>query len=153
MENARSLADFVQFLRLLNDAGVEYVVIGGCAVGAYAMVAVLRFQGQEINLLTETFGLPAFDTVVREAREFRLEQAQGLEVPLADPFMLLANKLAIRRERDRPHIDLLRAFIDEEIVDSFRREENAPVALLDELMSKSPPDLRAELHAIGERRR
>lgn len=86
-------------------------------------VAVFDWEGKEVNALTATTGLPDSDTVIRTAREFALSQADDLIVPIADPFDLLANKLAIRRDKDLPHIEILRRFIEEEVVAAFREEE------------------------------
>ena len=37
-EKTHYLTDFGALLRILNDQGFPYIVIGGCAVGAYANV-------------------------------------------------------------------------------------------------------------------
>jgi hypothetical protein len=167
-----TVEDFVDFLRALDDEGIEYAIIGGCAVGAYARlrgetvvsadldiyvrattlsellawattghaevvsrpqprsvpVAVLKWGGQEINVLTASDGLPPPDVVLRTAREFELEES-GLAVLIADPIDILANKLAIKREKDLPHIELLRRFLYEEVVDAFGSEPRARDAL------------------------
>ena len=84
-------------------------------------VAFLEWDGKEINALTGSTGLHP-DTVIRTAREFSLSSADGLLVPVADPFDLLVNKLAVRREKDLPHIEILRQFVEEEVVTAFREE-------------------------------
>lgn len=78
-----------------------------------APVAVLDWHGREINILTASTGLPPPIQVVRAIRELEL-QAHGVVLPLADPFDLLANKLAIRREKDLRHIELLLEFLEDE---------------------------------------
>ncbi|MCP3957791.1 MAG: hypothetical protein GY719_08060 [bacterium] len=86
-------------------------------------------DGKEINVLTASSGLPKPEIVVRNARQFILSSHGDLEVPLADPFDLLSNKLAVRREKDLPHIEVLRRFVDEESVTAFV-EETRPRARL-----------------------
>ena len=85
-------------------------------------VAFLEADGREINLLTASYGMPAPEFVIRHARAVELPAAH-LEVLIADPFDLLRNKLAIRREKDLPHIEFLNRFIEEEIVAAFESEE------------------------------
>lgn len=85
-------------------------------------VAFLEADGREVNLLTASYGMPAPEFVIRHARTIELPAAK-LEVLIADPFDLLRNKLAIRREKDLPHIEFLNRFIEEEIVAAFESEE------------------------------
>lgn len=77
-------------------------------------VAVLDWHGREINILTASTGLPPPLQVVRSVRELELA-AHDVVLPLADPFDLLANKLAVRRDKDLPHILLLMEFLEDEI--------------------------------------
>lgn len=113
-------------------------------------VAFLRAGEREINLLTSTTGLPEPELVIRGARSVLLSES-NVEVLLADPYDLLRNKLAVRRDKDKPHIAFLKAFIEEEIVEAFRsetepRERLAPVRrYLDLLDSTLLPT------ALGER--
>jgi hypothetical protein len=164
-KTSSTLDDYVDLFSLLAGLGVEFVVIGGCAVGAYARllgeqvvsadldllvtwrsletvvadakslgvrvhkmpqprsvpVALLEWQGREINLLTGSAGLPTPDVAARSAREFRL--GADLAVLIADPFDLLRNKLAVNRPKDQPHIAILRRFLDEEAVSGLAREK------------------------------
>lgn len=87
-------------------------------------VAVLEADGLEIDALTSSTGLPRPEVVARTARRFVLASHGGLEVPLADPFDLLENKLAVGRDKDRPHIEILRRFVEEEAVSAFAEEES-----------------------------
>ena len=165
-QELHDLDDYSGFLHALEESSVEFAVIGGCAVGAYArlqgrslvsadldiivskeamrdllawaprqdiavvkrpqprslQVAFLEWAGKEINALTGSSGLPEPEIVIRTARDFSLSGASGLTVPIADPFDLLANKLAVRREKDLPHIEILRQFVEEEVVAAFREE-------------------------------
>lgn len=165
MSPTRTLSDFVELLRRLDDAGFPYVVIGGCAVGAYTRflkqtivsadldllvaedtltelllwapqaglrtiesprprtlpVAVLEWQGEEVNVLTRSDGLPGPTDAIRNAREIELS-GSGLVVRVADPFDLLKNKLAMARPKDRAHVGALKSFIEGEVVEDFRRE-------------------------------
>jgi hypothetical protein len=41
---------------------------------------------------------------------------------VADPYDLLANRIAVNRTKDRSHIVILRSFIEEEVVEAFERE-------------------------------
>lgn len=72
--------------------------------------AVFDWRGKEINVLTDTVGLPPPETEARVAREFQLPDG-GPTILLGDPFDLLANKLAVHRQKDRPHIPILLRFI------------------------------------------
>jgi hypothetical protein len=78
-------------------------------------VAFIDWHGRELNALTGSNGLPPARVVVRDARELEL-RGLGLVVPLADAWDLLANKLAVRRDKDLPHIEVLRRFAEEEVV-------------------------------------
>ncbi|MCA9781589.1 MAG: hypothetical protein KC800_32950, partial [Candidatus Eremiobacteraeota bacterium] len=175
-----TLGDFAEFISAVNLEGFEFVVIGGCAVGAYShllneaclttdldilttpetvseivrwarsnhqlkllktpkprslQIAVMNWGDLEINVLTRSRGLPPASQAFQNARIFKLQSKDLLEVPIADPFDLLENKIQINREKDQPHIEILRAFIHEEIVSSFAqnaspRERLAPVRRL-----------------------
>lgn len=164
-KKAHNLEDYGEFLSALTAEGFDFLVIGGCAVGAYAHlrgitlfsgdldlytdrdtlnrvlewapkhgidvvkrpqpraipVAFLLWQGMEVNILSSSDGLPEPEEAVRVARAFRLEK-QGLEVLVADPFDLLQNKLRVNRPKDQPHLEILRGFVEEEIVAAFEAE-------------------------------
>jgi hypothetical protein len=161
-----SLEDFAAFLESLAREGYESVVIGGCAVGAYAALrgetvlsgdldliatsdtldaildaarrlgaevlkrpqprgiptAFLRWQDKEINILTWSAGLGEPANVALLARVFELRKHPGLEVLVADPYDLLRNKITVNRPKDRPHIEVLRRFVEEEAVYAFESE-------------------------------
>jgi len=161
-----SVDDYVDLFGELAGLGIEFVVIGGCAVGAYARllgeqvlsgdldllvtsrsleavvaeasaigaqvhkmpqprsvpVALLEWRGKEINLLTDSRGLPSPDVAARAAREFRLGQKTNLSILIADPFDLLRNKMSVNRPKDQPHIAILRRFLDEEVVAGLAQE-------------------------------
>ena len=165
MQTPRDLTTFAAFLSALEAAGIDYAVIGGCAVGAYARlvgstittvdldlyvtdaakadllawapdngvevvkrprprslpVAVLCWSGEEINALTQSAGLPDPEVVARTAREVELREA-AVVARVADPFDLLANKLAVRRPKDLPHIEVLTRFCEEEATYAFEVE-------------------------------
>ncbi len=183
-KKARTLQDFAGFLAALNGVGAEYVVIGGCAVSAYARlmgeqsasddldlymrsadlwelldskrwrdvrivkvpeprslpVALLEWRSEEIYILTMSSGLPRAEEAIARAREFVLEP-EGVTALVADPFHLLANKMSVRREKDVPHIDILRRFVERECVEAFRSEESlrdriAPAKRLVEVLGR-----------------
>jgi hypothetical protein len=165
-QGSQTVEDYRELLAALAHAGFEVVVIGGCAVGAYARlvgetvvsgdldvlvsqrtlealvmeakslnleiqklpvprslpVAVFHWRGLEVNALTESSGLGAADVEANMAREFLV--GGDTAILMVDPFELLRNKLAIRREKDLPHIDVLRRFLDEEIVAAFASEDS-----------------------------
>ncbi len=192
-EASHDLSDFAELLAAADREGFEFVVIGGCAVGAYArlldvvslssdldlyvtrptldrmvnwarrqgaevlalprpralQVAPLRWRdGKRFDLLTEAPCLPSPETLLRGAREVTLA-SHGLEVPIIDPYDLLANTLAVRRPKDEPHIDILCRFIEEEVVAAFRdetsgRRQIAPARrYLDALGRETLPDTLA----------
>jgi hypothetical protein len=85
-------------------------------------VAVLRWEAKEVNILTASAGLPEPADAARVARVFQLKAHGDLEVLLVDPFDLLRNKLQLNRPKDRPHIEILRRFVEEEVVDAFQDE-------------------------------
>jgi hypothetical protein len=82
---------------------------------------------------------------------------KGERVLSADPFDLLENKLRVNRPKDRPHIEHLLRFIEEEAVEAFTkegqpRERLAPVRrLLVATRSKTIPErLAARLVLLAE---
>lgn len=214
-EEARSLRDFVDVFKALSTEGLECIVIGGCAVGAYAElrgervfsadldlyttpqileeilawvprhggrvvkrpqprllpVAVIEWRGREVNVLTESDGLPDPALALRTSREFELRESGGFSVSIADPFDLLSNKQRLGRDKDRAHCALLRRFVDEEVVHAFRelshpRERLAPARRLMEALStrvlprdvserllplaKTPADFRFLVHHLPD---
>ena len=92
-------------------------------------VAFLDVDGKEVNVLTASHGLPEPSQLARLARIFTLRGFDGLEVPVADPYDLLANKLAVKREKDLPHIGILQRFIELEILETFSSETHARARL------------------------
>lgn len=88
-------------------------------------VAAFDWEGKPVNVLSASVGLPEATRVSATAREFRLKRSPGFSVPLADPYDLFANKMAVNRAKDRPQIAVLRSFIEEEIVAAFRKESLA----------------------------
>ena len=168
-KSPHTLKDYAGLLAALTQDGLEVMVIGGCAVGAYAelrgetvysgdldvytttdtqiqvmdwaarhgiklvkrpqpralSVAFLEWQGKEINVLTETKGLPPPAEAFQEGRVFHLKDQGGLDVLVVDPYDLLRCKLEVNREKDRPHQEVLRRFLEEEVVESFRAETKA----------------------------
>ena len=113
-------------------------------------MAFLESDGKEINVLTSTSGLPPPEMVIRTARQFVLEKHGYLDVPLVDPFDLLTNKLAVRREKDLPHIEVMRRYVEVEAVKAFLDEERPRARLepsrrlLEVLNSKTLPDQLAD---------
>jgi hypothetical protein len=186
------LEDHGGFLASLGESGLDAVVIGGCAVGAYAALAGesivsedldlyttidtrlqvlawararggrivrrpqprdlsvvdLDWNGRGIHLFTEIRNLPPPAEVFQDAREFRLQSHGDLSVLVVDPYDLLANKLAVDRPKDKPHQEVLRRFLEEEVVEAFRvetapRDRIAPAQRLLEVLKESrlPEDL------------
>lgn len=133
--------------------------------------AFLRWKGMEINVLTRTNGLPEPADALRTARLFR--HSSGLEIPVADPFDLLRNKLEVNRPKDRPHIEILRRFVEEEVVAAFEGEtetrerlaparrylratdtKTLPLELVDRLipLAKAPPEFRFLANTAASRK-
>lgn len=115
-------------------------------------VAFLETDGKEVNVLTSSDGLRDPEVVTRAARPFSLRDHGDVEVPVADPFDLLANKLAVARDKDRPHAAILRRFVEEEVAAAFHDETKprarlAPARrLLEVLDSRAlPQDLASRL--------
>ncbi len=105
-------------------------------------VAFLEVAAKEVNALTAADSLPPPGVVARTARRFTLSAHGNLEVPLADPFDLLGNKLAVARDKDRPHIEILRRYVEEEVVLAFSEEEEprarlAPARRLLEVLKRN----------------
>ena len=97
-------------------------------------VSFLDWKGKELNVLSATDGLQSPEIEAELAREFVLP-GSSLAVLVADPFELLANKLAVNRPKDRPHIAVLRRFLEAEALMAFRdetvpRKRIAPAARL-----------------------
>lgn len=162
-----SLDDFADLLAGVYREGVEAVVIGGCAVGAYGRlmgetilsgdldvlvarnalepaleaasksgarvlkwpqprsvpVAVLEWQGKEVNVLASAAALAPAETEIELAREFHLKGGHGGVVLVVDPFELLRNKLACNRPKDQPHIAIMLRFLEEEVVHVWNGDE------------------------------
>lgn len=169
MSKGNTLTDFSHFLSAVDEEGLEFVVIGGCAVGAYShlvgqtsltqdldlyaeretlsefvhwarhhptlrlvkapqprslQVAVLEWDGLEINVLCSSPGLPSASQAFRTARLFKLSGQTQLEIPLLDPYALLSNKRAVNRPKDHPHIETLSYFLEEEVFNVFIADSN-----------------------------
>jgi hypothetical protein len=163
-ESSHTVEDYAGFLADLERSGLEVLVIGGCAVGAYAAlrgesvlsrdldlyttvdtqlqvmewaagrgirivqrplpralsVVFLEWNGKEVNVLTETKGLPPPAEAYQEGRVFHLKEHGELSVTIVDPYDLLRCKLEVDRPKDKPHQEELRRFLEEEVVEAFR---------------------------------
>lgn len=192
-EKTHSLNDFAGFLAAVAAEGVEVIIIGGCAVGAYSSllgetvlsgdldvlvsrsafesaldaatragavlhkrpqprsvpVALLEWQGKEINVLISGAALAPAEVEAQLAREFRVSGSDGAAVLVVDPFQLLREKLACNRAKDQPHIEILRRFLEEEAVHAFetetepRRRLASPRRFLDVLKQDVLPETLA----------
>ena len=67
----------------------------------------MTWGGLEINILTRSKGLPSAAQAFQNARLFKLKSYDSLEVPIADPFDLLSNKLSVNSTKE-PFQRLLR---------------------------------------------
>ncbi len=114
-------------------------------------VAFLNWDGIEVNLLTDAAKLGDHQAVLDRSRSFEIEGAD-LEIPVADPTDLIRNKRAANRQKDQPHLEVLRRFCREEIVAAFS-EETVPVLRLQparrwldaEELDRLPADLFARI--------
>lgn len=86
--------------------------------------AFLTWNDKEINILSYSHGLPPPEDTIRAARIFELRSCHGAQVLIADCYHLLENKLNVNRPKDQPHIEILRRFIEEEIVAAFEAERD-----------------------------
>lgn len=99
--------------------------------------------------------------MIRDAREIQLDQEGVLLVPVADPFDLLRNKLAVARDKDLVHLDILKRFLEEEAVYEFGLEgsaRNGPASARKREMSspgvpRRGPPVRAPFYAGRDRNR
>lgn len=119
-------------------------------------VALLRWDGKPFDVLSSSKGLPRPAEVIRNAREFSLA-GTDLDVPVADPFDLLANKLAVNREKDQPHIAVLKHYIELEVEKAFTHETNGrrrigPATRYLNVLGRStlPPALAHRLMAVAD---
>lgn len=75
MQKTYALSDFAEFLRKATDHGFDFVVIGGCAVGAYA-----QMQGETVlsaDLDIYTTGRTLNDMIAWAPSPFYLPRAPG----------------------------------------------------------------------------
>lgn len=91
--------DFKDFLRLLNSTGVEYMVVGGYAVGYYGYV---RFTA-DIEILTSISGVDFKDAYQRRL----VADIEGIPVNLIGLEDLKANKRASGRLKDLADLEKL----------------------------------------------
>jgi len=186
-------ADYADFLAAVSDSGIEVLVTGGIAVGAYALlrgesvlsgeldvyttldtqiqvmewasakrvpivkrpqpralsVVLLDWKGKEVNVPTETSGLPRPAGAFQDGGAFRLTKRGSFSALLVDPYDLLRCKLEVNRPKDRPLEEVMRRFLEEEVVELFRtevkpRDRNAPARrTLDVLGAQSLPEALA----------
>ena len=85
-------------------------------------LAVLHWDALEINILASSPGLPSPPQASRNARVFKLKERSSLRIPVIDPYDLLRNKIAVNRPKDRPHVELLEQFLEEEVLATFRSD-------------------------------
>lgn len=83
---ASALGDYLDLLQALAEHGIEYVVIGGCAVSAYARHLDEAVFSNDLDLLVTG---PALDRVVAEASSLELV-VEKLPEPRSVPVALLA---------------------------------------------------------------
>lgn len=129
-----------------------------------------KLKGLDVNILTEARGIPPPPDALRTARIFSVN---GVEVPLVDPFDLLDNKLRVNRPKDRPHIEVMMSFVEEEVVAAFEteteprerlaparrllrvlRRKRLPEPLSDRLvpLARTPADFRFLANSVPARR-
>lgn len=105
---------------------------------------VLDWDGVEVDVLTKSSGpMPSAEQAFKDAW-----QIDG--IGFLDPFQLLRNKLALRREKDVPHIAILRRFLDEHVESLFTDADRSPrdrIAPAQKLLDVlETPSLPAELY-------
>lgn len=113
-------------------------------------VLVLDWRGLEIDVLTESAGLPS----PQEARA-RAWNFDGTYV--LDPVDLLANKLAVNREKDQPHLPVLREVCEAAALHAFASQsDRTAIGLLGRWVAvegweRLPQELFSELLRLAER--
>ena len=81
--SAHDLTRFVGLLRELDEAGIEYVVIGGCAVGAYARLGGEAVFSADLDLYLSEPGLDELLSWAREQAVTIEKLPQPRSVPVA----------------------------------------------------------------------
>jgi hypothetical protein len=112
--------DHKELGRLVDWARRQGAVVRKMPQARAIPVAFVEWQGLEVNILTESQGLPSAEAMLRGARVFHPRSRPGVSILVADPFDLLANKLRVNREKDRPHIHVLLGFVEQELVSAMR---------------------------------
>ena len=105
--------DFKEFLRLLNSAQIEYLVVGGYAVGYHGYprptgdldIWVAALPGNAVKLVDALAKFGFADCAARRVDAV----LDGVQVAIIGRDDLIANKLAAGRDRDRDDVSRLRA--------------------------------------------
>ncbi|MBN2194198.1 MAG: hypothetical protein JW751_15385 [Polyangiaceae bacterium] len=83
MSPLRTIEDFVEILRALDDAGFAYTVIGGCAVGAYARRCGLTVVSADLDLYVPAAALQELLAWLEASGAKVMERPQARSVPVA----------------------------------------------------------------------
>jgi len=131
--------DFEEFLKLLNSHGVEFLVIGGYAVGLHGYP-----RGTADLDVWVSMGQPNADRLVRALREF------GFDMPNLNPSLFLEEDKLVRMGVPPLRIDILTSIAGVSFEDCFARREVVSVGDV-EIPIISLADLKANKRATGRR--
>ena len=87
-KTSSTLDDYVDLFSLLAGLGVEFVVIGGCAVGAYARLLGEQVVSADLDLLVTWRSL---ESVVADAKSLGV-RVHKMPQPRSVPVALLSGK-------------------------------------------------------------
>ena len=102
-----SIEDYVDLFGALAGLGIEFVVIGGCAVGAYARLLGEQVLSADLDLLVTWRSL---ETVVADAETLGV-RVQKRPQPRTVPVALLEWR-GLRELRDRAATDDVRGAVE-----------------------------------------
>ena len=131
--------DFADFLKLLNSHGVEFLLIGGYAVGLHGYP-----RGTADLDVWVSMGQPNADRLIGALREF------GFDMPNLNPSLFLQEDKLVRMGVPPLRIDILTSIAGVTFKDCFARREVVSVGDV-EIPIISLADLKANKKATGRR--
>lgn len=129
--------DFTEFLKSLNSHRVEYLLIGGYAVGLHGYPRATADLDVWVAISPENA-----DRIVEAIREF------GFGTPDLEPSLFLAAEKVVRMGEPPLRIDILTSIEGVQFVDCFKRRQLITVGEL-ELSLISLADLKTNKKATG----
>lgn len=83
MQASHALDDFVDFLRILDEEALPFVVIGGCAVGAYARLRGETVLSADLDIYVPAATLEELLGTLEPRGAVVLKRPQARAVPVA----------------------------------------------------------------------